>query len=96
MCASVTKSPSHRRRRASSRRSLNPNFNPNPHRNPNPNQARKLKEKYDAERAGGVYLSWRTVGGLAFVGLGASMYIASKIGSPLRKGYEPVFVPKDH
>lgn len=61
-----------------------------------PSQARKLKEKYDAERAGGVYLSWRTVGGLAFVGLGASMYIASKIGSPSRKGYEQVFVPKDH
>ena len=92
----VIKSPSHRRRRVRSRRSPDPNFNPNPNPNPNPNQARKLKEKYDAERAGGVYLSWRTVGGLAFVGLGASMYIASKIGSPLRKGYEPVFVPKDH
>jgi hypothetical protein len=61
-----------------------------------PSQARTLKEKYDAERAGGVYLSWRTVGGMAFVGLGASMYIASKIGSPSRKGYEQVFVPKDH
>ena len=33
---------------------------------------------------------------MAFVGLGASMYIASRIGSPSRKGYEQVFVPKDH
>ena len=61
-----------------------------------PSQARKLKENYDAEREGGVYLSWRTVSGLALVGLGASVYIASKIGSPARKGYEQVFVPKDH
>ena len=59
-------------------------------------QARKLKEAHDAQHAGGVYLSWRAVGSLALVGLGASAYLASKIGSPTRKGYEQIFVPKDH
>ena len=48
-------------------------------------QARKLKDKYDAERAGGVYLSWTSVGGLAFVGLGASM-ARLRVGVRVRVG----------
>ena len=59
-------------------------------------KARKLKETYDKQREGGIYLTWGALASIALVGLVATLYLSSRIQSPQRKGYEQVFMPKDH
>ena len=59
-------------------------------------KARQLKAEYDEQRAGGIYLSWKLIAPVAAVGLAATLYMASRINGPHRKGWAaPPRAPPD-